>query len=558
MRRLPWSKKTMLLLGATLFLWVSAQAQHTFDGNIVFDNVPENCDPTPVGDWSACDLLRVCFSHNDELDPLLTDPYNFDNPSWVPALGSPAVGLNDDVVEITMADDPCWTGACAHQIHPVCYRGAVAPAEWASDWTQGWTYYNYDGEGRTDINYELDIQILEGDQSEDLYLTSDYNYVARGKVNMLPGTTLYIEPGVVIFGENATDGYVAIERGAKIQAVGRPDAPIIMTSDQEPGYQNRGGWGGLVMHGRAIANCADCRNGEDCVSEGGAGFFCGDDDCDDSGTLRYVRVEYSGIEISPNNELNSFTWNALGAGTDISYCQAHMGLDDLFEWFGGKVTCHHLVGTWGADDGLDWQMGFRGAIQYAVIQVYTDAGDRGIEADNNEFNFDAECRSNPTVSNVTLIGSGPAGGTDDAGIYLRRGTAATIVNSIVMGWHDHGIKFSGSEPPLEGCNPEPEVACGPGAVPETGRVESFVAWALPNPATTFTEISFHLPQAGRTQISIFDAGGRLVDEVLDADLDPGEHSVVWNMPPEVGTGSYFYRVNAPRGTATGRVFRIDR
>ncbi|MBD3236380.1 MAG: T9SS type A sorting domain-containing protein [Candidatus Eisenbacteria bacterium] len=562
MRRSAWSS-ALLLLGVVALSGAPAVAQHTFDGNIVYGNFPDGCDATEAcPGFSSCSLLRDCFTHNDEVDPQLGDPYNLNgNPSWVPALTSPAVGLNDDVVEIVMAEDDCWLGACEYSIPVVCYRGALPPAEWApqGDWTEGWTYYNYDGTGRDDIDFEKEIEILEGDYADDLYLTTDYNYLARGKVNMLEGTTLYIEAGVVIFGENATAGYIAIERGAQIQAIGRSDAPIILTSDQEPGYYERGGWGGLVIHGRAIANCADCRNGEDCVSEGGAGNFCGDDDCDDSGTVKYLRIEYSGVEISPNNELNCLTMNGLGLGTDISYVQAHMGSDDLFEWFGGKIITHHLVGTWGADDGFDWQMGFRGGCHHGVIQYYTDAGNRGIEADNNEYDFEAECRSNPTMANLTLVGPlGNGGGTSDAGIYLRRGTAATIVNSIIIGWEDHGIKFSTDEPPQCGCNDEPAVACGgPSAVPEPGQISSFMAWAQPNPATTQTQISFYLTEASEAQISMFDAGGRMVDEVLNATLEPGMHNVPWNVPGDLGTGTYYYRVTTNQGVATGRVFTLD-
>ena len=151
--------------------------------------------------------------------------------------------------------------------------------------------------------------------------------------------------------------------------------------------------GGVVLHGRAIANCADCIGGESCASEGGtAGFFCGSDDCDDSGIIRYARVEYAGIGISIDNELNAWTFNGVGCATVLEYLQAHMGFDDNFEWFGGKVYGNHWLSTGGGDDGFDWQMGFRGGLQFGIDQHWFDDGDKAIEADNNEFDVDAPCR----------------------------------------------------------------------------------------------------------------------------------------------------------------------
>ena len=548
--------RSLLLLAAGAVFCFPVQAQHAFDGNSLYGNLQGTCRPDGASPWAACELAWQFFSHNDSLvDPGLGDAYNRTNPNWMPALNSGWVIMTAEAPEVE-----CFTcpGGCDYTLpEQVCYRGAIGPMELGhEDWTQGWTYYNFDGTGRTDLNYGLPLVILEGEQNADLTLTTGTNYLVRGKVNMLPGTTLYIEPGVACFGENSTAGYFVIERGAQIQAIGTAQAPIILTTDSAPGFMTRGGWGGIVIHGQGVANCADCLGGESCESEGGAGFFCGDNSCDNSGEIRYARVEYSGVEISTNNELNCWTFNGLGCNTKLSYLQAHMGDDDLFEWFGGEVEAHHLVGTGGADDGLDWQMGFRGRIQFAVIQMYDDAGDKGIEADNNEYDYDAPCRSNPMLANLTLIGPNTDLASCTYGIHLRRGTDASIFNSIIMGWPVQGLRVQHDQSVARGVHAETAVQCDM-AVEEEFGADRLQVQTWPNPAADQTRFSFEMAQSGRAQITVFDASGRKVANVLDRELTAGTHSCTWNLPGE-SRGAYFYTVATPSGKASGHIFKIDR
>ena len=250
--------------------------------------------------------------------------------------------------------------------------------------------------------------------------------------------------------EKATTGYLTIDRGARLIVNGTKASPVVLTSDQDPtlGAMAPGDNGGVVIHGRAIANCANTAGGDSCVSEGGAGFFGGGDDNDNSGSIRYMRIEYSGKEISPDNELNSLIMNAVGRGTSIDFVEAFMGSDDSFEWFGGTARCSHLVGAGQDDDGLDWQLGYRGFVQFAVIQQHPLRGDKGIEADNSEFNYAAPFRSNPTMANLTLIGTSPPNPgsvSPNRGIHLRRGTAGTIVNSVIVGFNGPGLDLSDPE-----------------------------------------------------------------------------------------------------------------
>jgi hypothetical protein len=302
-----------LLLIVILLSQSQADGQHTFDGNILFGNVEGPCDVNSGIPWDACDLMWDYFVYNDSLPPLLGDPLNRLHPDWVPSITSIAVGTNDAVVLIDrrLESDSCHTctGDCSDLIdYTVSYRGALPPAEWDEDWTAGWTYYLDNGIDpetqipRSDIDYEKPILHLDGSYAENLHLTANYNYKLREKVFILSGATLTIDPGVVVFGTSGSA--LIVEMGGRIEALGTREAPIIFTSNQQPGTMCPGAWSGIFINGRAVANCANCLEGETCLGDCDNGVYCGDDDCDNSGILRYVRVEYGG-----NDEYSGKNWS---------------------------------------------------------------------------------------------------------------------------------------------------------------------------------------------------------------------------------------------------------
>lgn len=288
---------------------------------------------------------------------------------------------------------------------------------------------------------ENDVCILSGTITEDLTLTADYAWLLRGGVFIgddVSETILTIEPGTKIYGESATDGMLAIRRNSKLMAMGTADAPIIMTSSKAPGSRARGDWGGLIINGNAPINaCADDSADTLCEAfgEGGTGWFGGNNPDDSSGVLNYLRVEFGGTLVSPDNELNGIAFQGVGAGTEVDYVQVHMSADDGVEFFGGTVDIGHLVVTGVGDDSLDWTDGWQGSAQYVVLHQHDDNGDNGIEADNNAENNDAAPRSNPTLANVTIIGS-PNSDASDIGMQIREGTATTILNTAVIGFND--------------------------------------------------------------------------------------------------------------------------
>ena len=175
------------------------------------------------------------------------------------------------------------------------------------------------------------------------------------------------------------------------------------------------------------------------------GLYGGSDADHSCGSLAYVRVEYAGAILSPNNELNSFTFGGCGKGTKAHHLQASYGLDDSFEWFGGNMDAKYLVGGLGADDYVDFQLGWTGRLQYGLFFQSPDSrGNRGIEGDNSEYNNAATPVSNPTMYNLTFIGSAAPGFDESAspGIFLRRGARATINNVAVSNFYSGAVEFT--------------------------------------------------------------------------------------------------------------------
>ena len=243
------------------------------------------------------------------------------------------------------------------------------------------------------------------------------------------GLTLTIGAGATVKGKR--DGSLAaliVQPGAKINAVGTASKPIVFTAGS--GTPERGDIGGLVILGKADINLAN----ETGDIEGLVGVpFGGTDDGDSSGTLKYVRIEYAGHLLGTDNELNGLTMGGVGSGTSISFVQVYEGLDDCFEWFGGAVSATNLVATGCDDDMFDWDMGWRGSLQFAVggHTAVTNTDANGIEADNLNGNEGNTPRSAPKIANLTLIGNGTSSLN---GMRLRRGTGGQIVNAIVTGF----------------------------------------------------------------------------------------------------------------------------
>ena len=279
------------------------------------------------------------------------------------------------------------------------------------------------------------VVVLEGKLNADKVLSADYDYLLRGAVFVEGGATLTIEPGVKIYGEQASNGTLIIAQGSKIMADGTQDAPIVMASDAFEGSRARGQWGGLIINGSAPTNQGLT------FGEGDTGAFGGNNPADSSGVLRYVRIEYAGIEFSPDNELNGIAFQGVGSGTVVDHVQVHMNQDDGIEMFGGTVNLKYALVTGARDDSFDWTDGWTGKGQFWVAQQYGDDADNGFEVDNSSKDNEATPRSAATIYNVTLVGD-PSGPESDNGMLIREGAAGMYANFIVTGFNKVGLDIN--------------------------------------------------------------------------------------------------------------------
>jgi hypothetical protein len=321
--------------------------------------------------------------------------------------------------------------------------------------------------------------VISGSIAANRTLTADTNYVLRGFVYVNSGATLTINAGTRIVGDTTALGSALfVLRGARIVANGTATQPIVFTSQRSPGNRSPGDWGGLIIVGNARAN----RTGN-VIVEGSNGSVVGANpagivytggtvDTDNSGSLRYVRVEFAGYATLTDAELNSFTLAAVGSGTTMEYLQALAGLDDHFEWFGGTVNGRYLVSYESGDDHFDGSEGYRGLNQFLIgLQstfINPRAGAGAVSTDPQGFEIDG-CNGGGCVApsnanaqsagrdeglynmnvfaNFTLVGT-PSGVTvpvgGGVGAVLRRGTGGYYLNGVIARWPRGGISLRDS------------------------------------------------------------------------------------------------------------------
>jgi hypothetical protein len=306
--------------------------------------------------------------------------------------------------------------------------------------------------------------------------TNNFYYVLRGAVFVNEGATLNIQPGTRVIGESGSVGTLIVLRGGRLNAIGTREQPIVFTSDQPVGSRDRGDWGGIILNGRAPVNL----EGGEGEGEADTGVYGGSDPNDNSGSLRYVRVEFAGVEFSPDNELNGIAFQGVGRGGSYEYIQVHMNRDDALEWFGGTADIKYAVASNAADDSFDWTFGWTGRAQFIVIHQRGDDADNGIEADNNEFNNNLLPRSNPQIYNITMCGDPDRneGGESARAANIRRGTAFTIRNFLVTGFKTTGFQIADANTLAQVDNGTSQLGAGVfwniGTTPIHSSIASFV------------------------------------------------------------------------------------
>ncbi|AYL98298.1 hypothetical protein [Mucilaginibacter celer] len=290
---------------------------------------------------------------------------------------------------------------------------------------------------------------VRGTITKDTHWTAGITYRIRGYVYVDNNATLTIDPGTKIVSNKDSAGVLVIYKGAKINAAGTADKPIVFTSAEAS--PKPGDLGGVVLVGNATGN------GNHAVLEGGVDVahqnFGGTNDADNSGVLQYVRIEYGGKAVNPGDEINGLSMYAVGSGTTVDHVQVVRGLDDAFEFFGGAFNAKYLIAYNCADDDYDMDDGYHGKIQFAVSikdPAFTDnKGTTGDISNNFEVDNTTDAKgylltpiTNPTLSNFTAIGPNNASGVSadyGYGMRWRRGSKFTLANSIVMGGQKAGM-----------------------------------------------------------------------------------------------------------------------
>jgi PKD repeat protein len=310
------------------------------------------------------------------------------------------------------------------------------------------------------LTVSADAQIIvSGEITTNTTWTKNNIYLLDGWVYVRDGAVLTIEPGTLIKGDFATKGSLIIERGAQIIADGTAEEPIVFTSQKAPGQRAYGDWGGVIICGRASVNTpenagAGTSAGE-AIIEGGVGSIYGGganpDDNDNSGILRYVRIEFGGIPFQPNSEINGLTCGGVGRGTTIDHVMVSYSGDDAFEWFGGTVNATNLISYRNWDDDFDTDFGFTGNIQFGLIvrdpAIADQSGSNAFESDNDGQGTANIPVTHPKFSNITVVGplafSSTINSNYKRALHLRRNTRTSTFNSVFVGYPT-GLLIDGS------------------------------------------------------------------------------------------------------------------
>ena len=360
-------------------------------------------------------------------------------------------------------------------IQMVNYAGALS-SDASQDWTKGWAEWNPKQASygvateTTTLNDASGIKNITGTVTLDaskVYLLTSTCVVRSGGKLIIPAGTV-IRGAADLTATPKLYALITVERGGMIEVNGTSTNPVVMTSNKAAGSRDRGDWGGLVLCGKAVNN-----QGLDVQLEGfnnvavdnTLGKFGGTDDADNSGVVKYVRIEFAGLAFEPNKEVNSLTMGSVGSKTEIEGVQCSFGNDDGFEWFGGTVSCKKLISYKTTDDDFDTDFGYRGAVQFGIAvrdTAYFDLSwnatsgastSETFESDNDAAGSGKLPLTSALFSNITCVGPVPLDKTYNdltatqkgafrRGARIRRNSRLSIVNSVFMGYRNF-IMFDG-------------------------------------------------------------------------------------------------------------------
>lgn len=327
---------------------------------------------------------------------------------------------------------------------PTTYRGAFGSSDWTTTWTN-WTPKN--------TSYPAGTVTITGDITSNTTWTSDKTYFLKGYVYVKNNAVLTIQPGTIIRCDVLSSSTLIICRGAKINAVGTPASPIVFTSSEAAGSRTYGDWGGLVLLGNGKINAAGgvADVGAGINNTKGDGLYGGSNDNDSSGIIKYLRIEFAGIQYQPDKEIPSLTLAGVGAKTEIDYIQISYCGNDGLHLAGGMGRVKHLVMHRGYDTDISMDLGYRGLLQFGIIlrdsTKSNASGTSGMEIQNDGLASSAQPFTDPTISNFTILGPMTATTTPYSsgyrnGIHIRRNGKCALFNTAIAGY-PRGIMLDG-------------------------------------------------------------------------------------------------------------------
>jgi hypothetical protein len=332
-------------------------------------------------------------------------------------------------------------------LEKVNYIGAF---DGTNDWTAGWTEWAPEDADYPEATITKGNGIFDHDNGLHIIADETWSGVIKldGWVYVDEGATLTIEAGTIVRGTSKS--VLVIERGGMINAVGTSSNPIVFTSNQGAGLRSNSDWAGVVLCGYGVNNLG----GGEGVAEGGIGsVYGGNDNADNSGTMKYVRIEFPGYEVATGSEVNGLTFCSVGGGTTIDYIQVSNSGDDGYEWFGGAVNAKHLISYRTEDDDFDTDNGYVGLVQFGIAArdssiVDTDTAN-GFESDNDAAGSSNDPKTNALFSNMTMVGPSESNTSpvtlrtnhdEGSGARIRRNSRLQIYNTLFLGY-GRGIRL---------------------------------------------------------------------------------------------------------------------
>jgi hypothetical protein len=262
--------------------------------------------------------------------------------------------------------------------------------------------------------------VISSNISSNTTWTADNVYELGGRITVLDGVTLTIEPGTIIKGQAGTGANATallVARGGKINAVGTPTKPIIFTSVADEITQEQVGaglfispnldpatqglWGGIIILGKApISASANEIQIEGIPTTDPNGLYGGNDVSDNSGVMKYVSIRHGGANIGNGNEINGLTLGGVGNGTTIENIEIVGNQDDGIEFFGGTVNVSNLLVWFSGDDAIDTDQAWAGTLNNFIV-ICGSATDHALEIDGPE----GTLMASHTLRNGSIKGS---------------------------------------------------------------------------------------------------------------------------------------------------------